>query len=109
MQQSEYHAKIRNHLCSAYLLSDEKIDAVLPRFIETLQSLMDNLERVLETDKGDSLSKAGHALKGALLNLGLEELADKAFIIEKHDHPQNKGIDIDTLVTELTKEVGRIT
>ncbi len=109
MNRSEYHEKIREHLRSYYLLSDDRIDAVLPRFIETLQSLMNDLDRVFETGRGESLSKAGHSLKGALLNLGLSELAEQAFAVEKHDHPQNATIDIAAQIAQLRKEIRRIT
>ena len=108
MQQSEYHEKIKKHLHSAYLLSDDKIENVLPRFIASLQTLMDNLERVFQTEEGDSLSKAGHALKGALLNLGLNELAEKAFTIEKQGHDLGEKTEIAALISELRKEVNSI-
>jgi HPt (histidine-containing phosphotransfer) domain-containing protein len=108
MQKSEYHLKIRRHLRSAYLLSDEKIDAVLPQFMKTLQSVMERLERVLETDRNDSLAKAGHALKGALLNLGLRELADQAFNIEKYDPQQDKEADIARLIAAIREEIRKI-
>jgi HPt (histidine-containing phosphotransfer) domain-containing protein len=109
MLQPEYHEKIRQHLRTYYLLSDDRIDDVLPRFLETLESFMNNLERVFKTGKGEPLAKAGHALKGALLNLGLSELAEQAFAVEKHDQPQNAGIDIADHIAQLKKEISRIT
>ncbi len=108
MQQTEYHERIREHLRSSYLLSDDKIENVLPRFIASLQTLMDNLERVFQSEESDSLSRAGHALKGALLNLGLNELAEKAFTIEIQDHNQGEKTEIAVLISELRKEVNSI-
>ena len=107
-QRNEYFGKIREHLRSAYLLSDEKIEKVLPRFVETIRTLMADLKELAVTDKNDALSRSGHAMKGALLNLGLPELAEKAYSIEKHQLVCDNDRDCVQLVNELEKEIDKI-
>lgn len=103
-----YHQKIKEHLRSAYLLSEEKIEAVLPRFLATVRTLLAELEDLAGTDKHDELSRTGHAMKGALLNLGLHDLAAKAFNIEKHQETKDVERDCVQLVNELKQEVEKI-
>lgn len=106
--QIEYLQKIKSHLRSSYLLSDEKIEAVLPRFLGTIRNLMTDLKDLAVTDKNDALSRAGHAMKGALLNLGLPELAQKAYSIEKHQQVCDSERDCVQLVDELKQEIDKI-
>ena len=108
LQRVEYHQKIREHLSSAYLLTDERIEAVLPRFLETLRKLMSELEGLSANDKNDALSRTGHAMKGALLNLGLHDLAEKAFSIEKYNQGCGDNRDCSQLIEELKREIGKI-
>ena len=107
-QRLEYHQIIREHLSTAYLLSEEKIETVLPRFLESLQALIFNLERAAETDSRETLSRVGHTIKGALLNLGLKELAAIAFVVEQNslaaDFEQNSM----EIIAELKKEIAKI-
>ncbi|HFQ89032.1 MAG TPA: Hpt domain-containing protein [Desulfobulbus sp.] len=83
MKGQTYRQTIRDHLASAYLLTEEKIDAVLPAFLDTLLAHMLRLEKNLADNDLEQLAKSGHVLKGALLNLGLHELADMAHAIEQ--------------------------
>jgi len=109
MHRSDYLEIIREHLRSAYLLSDEKIDSIMPRFLETLSSWMSKLEKLADTDTDqEEINRAGHALKGALLNLGLKDLADKAFLIEQHGRSSIRNVECKTIVTELKEEITKI-
>ncbi len=83
MKGQTYRQTIRNHLATAYLLTEEKIDTVLPAFLDTLLTHMQRLEKNLEEDDLEELAKSGHVLKGALLNLGLHGLAEMAHAIEQ--------------------------
>lgn len=107
-QRADYHQQIRKHLNSAYLLTEEKIETVLPRFLHTIGSLMADLEEFVNTGNIDSLSRTGHALKGALLNLGLPELAEKAYAIERHNQASDHPASYCTLVDELGKEIKKL-
>ena len=106
--QADYHQKITKHLRSAYLLSDEKIEAVLPRFLRTIQILMSEIEDLSMTDKHEELSRTGHAMKGALLNLGLHDLATKALNIERHQEMNDVDCDCGKLVNELKQEIKKL-
>ena len=104
----EYHKKIREHLSSSYLLSDEKIEAVMPQFLNTIKKLMSELDDLAAMNKPEALSRTGHAMKGALLNLGLQDLAQKAFFIEKHKQISEPDLSYIQLVKELKQEIKKI-
>jgi len=104
----EYHKRIREHLSSSYLLSEEKIEAVMPQFLETIKKLMSELDNLAAMKKTDALGRSGHAMKGALLNLGLHDLAEKAFSIEKHEQICDANRDCVQLVDELKQEIKKI-
>ncbi len=106
MTGSEYLQQIREHLKSAYLLSDEKIESVLPSFLKTLATLINELECAAEKkNEHEALGRKGHALKGALLNLGLPGLAEKAYLIEQHGSTDNLKSEYEQVVAELKNEI----
>lgn len=78
-----YLEQMKDHLKNAYLLSDAKIATMLPVFIVSLQSHVDQLKALAESDDIQQLARAGHAIKGALLNVGLSDLAETAHALEK--------------------------
>jgi HPt (histidine-containing phosphotransfer) domain-containing protein len=107
-QRKQYHHAIREHLRSSYLLSEEKIEAVLPRFLDTVAQLMSELEHICTTDDTTAISRTGHAMKGALLNLGLHDLAQKAYNIEKNQENNGTEQDCAQLIGELKQEIIKI-
>lgn len=108
MQDGEYLRIIRNHLRSAYLLSDARIEEVMPGFVATLDTLMQDLEKFSVSGNFRELNRTGHAIKGALLNLGLQELAQQALSIEKFDPLQAGTVDPVLLVADLKKKIDKI-
>ncbi|MFZ5798107.1 MAG: Hpt domain-containing protein [Desulfobulbaceae bacterium] len=107
-QRLEYHRIIRAHLSTAYLLPEEKIDFVLPRFLQSLQNLVLELDRVAETESLESVSRSGHAIKGALLNLGLRDLATLAFALEENSRKGDFAGDCTSIIAELKGEIAKI-
>lgn len=107
-QRLEYHRIIREHLSTAYLLPEEKIESVLPRFLESLQKLIHDLERIAETESREALGRVGHAIKGALLNLGLKELAAIAFTLEQNCRTADFELNCTRIITELKEEIAKI-
>ncbi|HHB75655.1 MAG TPA: Hpt domain-containing protein [Desulfobulbus sp.] len=105
MTAAEYKRLIRDHLLRAYMLSDEKIDIFLPRFLTTLTTHLDNLQQPLQTRNLAELCKVAHTLKGALLNLGLRELADIAYHIELQSRAGDGTTDYLALVEQLHREI----
>lgn len=82
MSINPYREKIKQYLVEQFNLQPEQIETMLPGLIKTLAEHIDNLETALEMGDLEQLGKAGHTIKGALLNLGLEECADIAYAIE---------------------------
>ena len=80
----------------------------MPQFLDTIKKLMSELDDLAEMNKTDALSRTGHAMKGALLNLGLHDLAEKAFFIEKHGQISEPDQSYIQLVNELKQEVKKI-
>ncbi len=105
MTGEEYLQSILDHLHNAYMLDDEKIKDVLPRFLDTLLAHLNNLQQPLLANDLQELGRAGHTLKGALLNLGLLELADIAYSIEQQCKIRNVTADYQVLVQQLRREI----
>ena len=106
-QRLEYHQIIREHLSTAYLLPEEKIETVLPRFLASLQDLIQDLERTAGAESREALGRAGHTMKGALLNLGLKELAAIAFVLEQSSRAADLEQDYAQVIAELKKEISK--
>lgn len=102
---SEHQQKIKSHLKSNYLLSDAKVEEVYPQFIETVKSMMTELETICLSGDIEAVSRAGHAIKGALLSLGLPEHAEIALAIEKHHLPQSPNIEVKDLIAQLKQKL----
>ena len=101
MTGDEYRQSISDHLSKAYMLSEEKIQEVLPRFLDTLFTHLENLQSTLVTTNLSELGKSSHTLKGALLNLGLLDLADIAYTIEKQCNAEDETANYQAMVKEL--------
>jgi HPt (histidine-containing phosphotransfer) domain-containing protein len=98
--------QIKLYLCDQFQLSPEQVGEMLPGFIGTLSSHMVNMERALGQDDLTALGKAGHTMKGALLNLGLDDCAKLALYIEERTRVGDLSIDYAALVADLRKEIG---
>jgi|MTBAKSStandDraft_2_1061841.scaffolds.fasta_scaffold22497_2 hypothetical protein len=99
---------IRNHLRTAFLLPDDRIDALLPRFLASLRELWSKLEHAAATGSREETGRAGHALKGALLSLGLTAPADKALAVEQACRAEGGADDYFPLIAELKEEMAGI-
>lgn len=107
-QRLEYHQIIRTHLSTAYLLQEGKINALLPQFLGSLQALMHNLEQIAAMQRQEELGRASHALKGALLSLGLQELAAIAYTLEQNCRSAVPEQDCAQIIIELKEEIRKI-
>ncbi len=81
---------------------------MLPAFVATLESHMNRLET--DFKKGDlvALGKAGHTMKGALVNLGLHEYAELACDIEEGAKKDDRTIKYEKLLSQLCEVVTAI-
>ena len=105
MDAEEYIKDIRDHLRNAYMLSDEKISTYLPQFLATLCTHADNLQCTVQTNNLQEISRAGHTLKGALLNLGLEKLAEVAYSIELQGKANDTTADYPAMAQQLRQKI----
>jgi len=101
MAQKLTKEQIVSHLTDQFGLSLEQINAMLPSFITTLGSHLHNLESALIEEDLILLGRMGHTIKGAFLNLGLEECAAIALQIEK----KGKEGDISTNYRQLVEDL----
>lgn len=75
--------RIKKHLAEQFNLPPEQIELLMPSFIATLKAHMQNLQKVLEGDNPLAIGEMGHTIKGAFLNLGLDDCAAIALRIEQ--------------------------
>lgn len=81
---------------------------MMPVFLNTLQNHMQNLEDALGAGNPETLGRLGHALKGALLNLGLDDMADIAHIIENEGMSGSHEADFAGMVAQLKEKLAEI-
>ena len=93
--------KIKIHLAEQFNLTDEQIESMLPGFVVTLITHMQNLEDALFVNNPETIGRAAHTLKGALLNLGMEECAKIALLIEEKGKGEGESTDCKKLVDDL--------
>lgn len=108
MERTAYLHIIKQHLQTAYLLSEEKTETMIPVFVNTLRSHMNRLAELAAGGDMEQLSRASHAVKGALLNMGLADLAQVAHSIEKHSKNGESSLDYLTMITELQEMVSQL-
>ncbi len=97
--------KIRNYLKMQFDLPLEQIDSMIPDFINTLADHFLHLEAALNQGDDRQLGKAGHTIKGALLNLGLHDCAEIAYQIEKNGKAGKKTAASRELVASLREKL----
>lgn len=98
-----YHHRdqIKWYLKDQFNLPEDQIDSMIPGFLNTLNSHLTKLEEALRQQDPYLLGRAGHTMKGALLNLGLHDTATIAFTIEQKGKAGEAGTDFEGLVTSL--------
>jgi HPt (histidine-containing phosphotransfer) domain-containing protein len=82
---------------------------MIPVFINTLRSHIDRLAGLAASGDLQQLNRASHAVKGALLNMGLADLAQTAFIIEKQCLAGDGTFDYLSRITELQHQISLFT
>jgi len=97
--------RIRVFLCEQFQLTPDQVTEMMPNFIATLSVHMASLERSLASGDPQTIGKAGHTIKGALLNLGLTSYAELAFAIEKMGKSGDRSVDYKALVANLRSQI----
>lgn len=100
--------QIRGHLLHKFQLPSEQIEQMLPEFVNALISHVANLERALIAGDLMALGRAAHTIKGALLNLGLDDCVELAREIEVEGKALNSETDFTQLVGQLRQQLGEL-
>lgn len=105
MSKQERLEQIEGYLCEKFHLPQEQVGEMLPNFIVALASHLDNLDGALESGDLVMLGRAGHTMKGALLNLGLLDCVDIALEIEQKGKARDTSVDYRAMVGDLRKNL----
>lgn len=103
MQQKIDH--IKQHLVEQFNLPSEQIELLMPSFIATLRTHMRTLQNALEGDNPQAIGEIGHTIKGAFLNLGLDDCAAIALRIEQRGKAGDCQADCKLLFEELRETI----
>ena len=74
---------VRLHLMESFELEEAEVLEVLDAYADSLQKNIRQLQQTMNDQDRVQASRQAHALKGALLTLGLTEAAETAFTLEK--------------------------
>ena len=96
-----FNARIKEYLGNQFDLPEEQIESMLPEFRKTLAAHLKNLKAAQSTDDLHVLQVAAHTMKGALLNLGLNDCADVALAIETGAAASDRALDYPNLVAQI--------
>lgn len=75
--------EVLQHLMKHFELEEEDAQTVLSTYGESLAQGLLDLRKHMESGEGTEGGRQAHAMKGGLLNLGLSQLAETAFVLEK--------------------------
>ncbi|NLZ16501.1 MAG: Hpt domain-containing protein [Desulfobulbaceae bacterium] len=75
-EKQHYLETMQRHLEEYYLLDKQQVVDAIPGFLATLFKHMHSLGSLQQEGDLVALAKASHAVRGALLNLGLFDLAE---------------------------------
>ncbi|MEN8189724.1 MAG: Hpt domain-containing protein [Thermodesulfobacteriota bacterium] len=98
-------SQIRSYIKAQYKLPDERLEELLPTFINTLVGHIANLEKAMADGGLSGIGRTAHTLKGALLNLGLHDLAELAREIEQNGKGAVVEFDYDAVMVHLKQSV----
>lgn len=99
---------IKHHLVDQFDLSEQQLDELLPVFIDTIHKNVNDLVGIAENNNTTMIMKMGHTIKGALLNLGLDDLAELAKSVEKFPFEKKDAAECYQLITTLKERIDEI-
>jgi CheY-like chemotaxis protein len=74
---------VKQHIIKQFELEQNDAEEVLAAYADSLKDTLGRLRQCLADGQGDEGGRQAHALKGGLLNLGLEPQANIALALEK--------------------------
>lgn len=105
LSKQERIAQITEQLQEKFHLAPEQITEMVPNFIAALSSHLERLEHAWQAGDLGSLGKAGHTMKGALLNLGINDCVELAVDIEQRGKAQDATFDYEPVLRELRRNL----
>ena len=106
ISKEERIAGIQEYLMEKFHLPEEQVLEMLPNFVGALVSHMDKLDVALQSGDLVALGRAGHTMKGALLNLGINDCVDIALEVELRGKSMDSATDFAALLGELRERLG---
>lgn len=91
---------VRDHLMKSYGLERMETEKILDIYAESLQDNLQKLQQAMKNGDGEEGGGQAHALKGALLTLGLQKQANRAALLEK-ELPKKTSDHYETLVEHI--------
>lgn len=108
MAKQERLDQIQRHLCDKFHLPEEQVEEMLPSFVTTLKSHMEKLRNALQGGDLVKLGRAGHTMKGALLNLGINDCTKIATEIEQCGKAEDETADYAAMIGELEEKLSSL-
>ena len=108
MTPEQKQQEIADYLQRTFNFSREQIAQMMPSFVETLLGHLDKVESAITAGDFSLLARAAHAMKGALLNLGMNDAAEIAVLLEENgkNPPQEGGFDL--LLAQLKEKLAGV-
>ena len=103
-----FSTRIKKYLSEQFNLPEDQVELMLPEFKKTLKDHMAALEDVQNHNNLKDLGKAAHTIKGAFLNLGLQDCAELAMKVEDNATLGNMQTDYTALIASIREKVQEI-
>lgn len=101
MGRVSFSQRIKEYLGKQFNLPEDQVESMLPEFRRTLMVHLENLKTAQGSDDLKFLQVAAHTMKGALLNLGLNDCAELARQIETGAADRDTTLDYAQLVAGI--------
>lgn len=102
MNSPQLHTLVRKHLNQKFDLPDDQVDLMLPEFKNTLVQHLNELQAAHQKNNLTILNVAAHKIKGALLNLGLQDSAKLAEKIESESASGSTTFDYSARIDKIS-------
>lgn len=103
-----FSTRIKKYLAEQFNLPEDQVELMLPEFKKTLKDHMESLEDVQAQENLADLGKAAHTIKGAFLNLGLQDCAELAMRVEDNASNGDMQTDYTSLIASIREKVQEI-
>ena len=92
---------IKKYMSQTYRLDDDKINEIVSATCEQMANHFNEAKNLIDQNNLEALTIAAHKIKGCLLNIGLNDLAEIAFDIESNARTGEKQGNYHQLLLEI--------